>query len=40
MSEFIEFATLQALDEMEGYAADQRAINAYYQGLNKRFNSD
>jgi len=30
--EFVKQATLHALDEMEGYARDAKALNDYYQG--------
>ena len=30
-SEFVKFATLQALDEVDGYARDAEALRAYYE---------
>jgi hypothetical protein len=33
MAEFIEFATLQAVDECEGLARESQRIRDYYQGL-------
>ena len=32
MAEFIEFATLTALDEMEGYARDAEVLRRFYGG--------
>ena len=29
--QFVEFAVMQAVDEVEGYGRDQEAINDYYQ---------
>jgi hypothetical protein len=30
-SEFVHFATLQALDEVEAYGRDAEALRAYYE---------